>query len=412
MQGPGLRICLITRAMPPEDSLGATSNGVLLQLFAELGHDVVALEPERRNGDAATLRIGRAEVHALPGTPTNEIGAPFWTASAAAFHRMHRERPFDLLVGRGTAVWGVLSDGRLPNVPLILHEGTYPRWLHSLERRAPNLMPALAAPVALAQAWQNRIYRRCLQRAEVVVCNSPALSRALERVNWWHPPKTRFIPYGFDQTRFVAATEAAASEPAPRLVSMGRLTRSKGVMDMIDVLATLRDRSAVLDMVGPVQPDIRTAIETRAQRAGVAARVGIPGPVVHDDVPSRLAGASVFLFPSTHPEGLSKAVMEAMAAALPVVAYDIPGIRTLVEEGVSGFLVPPGDTGAMADRVDRLLKDPALRRAIGAAARDKLTREFSPTVIADRWRDLLGEVLARAARPSVEPRTASAETKG
>ena len=75
-------------------------------------------------------------------------------------------------------------------------------------------------------------------------------------------------------------------------------------------------------------------------------------------------------------EGIPNVLKEAMACGLPVVASDISGIPELVEEGRSGLLVPPGDTAALADALQRLYDDPALRRSMGRAGRERIVDEF------------------------------------
>jgi glycosyltransferase involved in cell wall biosynthesis len=114
-------------------------------------------------------------------------------------------------------------------------------------------------------------------------------------------------------------------------------------------------------------------------------------------VPSRLAGAAAFLFPSTHAEGLPKVVIEAMATGLPVVAYRMPVLDSLIEDGVTGFQVPARSVRAMIGRADQLLADPALAARIGAAARHRIETHFTPEAINARWRVLLAEVLAESA---------------
>ncbi|MBU1616093.1 glycosyltransferase, partial [bacterium] len=76
-------------------------------------------------------------------------------------------------------------------------------------------------------------------------------------------------------------------------------------------------------------------------------------------------------------EGLPRAIMEAMSASLPVVATDVGGVSELVQDGVTGILVPPGDGEAMASGIRRLLQDPDLRERMGASGLKKIRQEFS-----------------------------------
>jgi glycosyltransferase involved in cell wall biosynthesis len=113
-----------------------------------------------------------------------------------------------------------------------------------------------------------------------------------------------------------------------------------------------------------------------------------------DDIPRVLAGSDAFVLP-TPSEGLSIAIMEAMAAALPVVATAVGGNAELVEPGKTGLLVPVGDVAALADALRVLARDPVKRRAMGRAARSRVTLEFTADKMADRYVKLYEELLRK-----------------
>jgi glycosyltransferase involved in cell wall biosynthesis len=83
-------------------------------------------------------------------------------------------------------------------------------------------------------------------------------------------------------------------------------------------------------------------------------------------------------------EGMPNVILEAMACGKPAVTTNVGGCAELVVEGETGFLVPPGDEAALAERLLRLLRDPALRRRLGAAARERVQREFSIAAMVER----------------------------
>ncbi len=371
--------------------------GMLAKVFARLGHEVTVLTTALPDDGSGIFRDGDAEVHYLSGTLASRVDTAFWNASAERFDALHAERGFDLVLGRGNSTWGYFRQSRFAGqVPVICHEGTYPLWLHQLETRSESLAAALGPPVALLAALHRRRYRLCLQWAARVVCNSPALAGAFKRLYWWRPPRAEFIPYGFDTSTYVlphSRPDATKTDSPPRLVFVGRLTWDKGVIEMVDILSRLRRRDAVLDLIGPVNDRVRAALIKRAALRGVTDRLRLPGPVHNSELPERLLGASAFVFPSTHPEGLSKVVMEAMAAGLPVVAYNLPGLDTLVVDGVTGWLVPPRDLGQAVDRIDALLADPDAAAGIGRAGRRRIDAEFAVGLIDARWSELLSSVV-------------------
>jgi glycosyltransferase involved in cell wall biosynthesis len=365
-------------------------------VLAGLGHSVTVLTGALPDGSGAICSEADCTVHYIAGAPALKSGEAFWRLSAETCDRLHEtEGPFDVVMGRGTMVWGFLRQSRFADeVPVILHEGTYPRWLHQLETRARGWLAWMAYPMAPVFAMTNPKMHHCLRRASRVVCIAPALATAFRRIAWWNPPKTIALTYGFDVSRYHPQTPDP-TEP-PRLVALGRMTWDKGVLRMIDVLARLQSQTARLVSFGPASPKVLQAVLDHAARRGVTARYSAPGVVQYEDVPDRLAGAVAFLFPSTHAEGLGKVVQEAMAAGLPVVAFRLPVLDGLIDDGVTGFQVPIRSIRAMADRVDQLIADPDLRARMGAAARRKIETDFAPEAINAQWQALLAEVVAEA----------------
>jgi glycosyltransferase involved in cell wall biosynthesis len=129
---------------------------------------------------------------------------------------------------------------------------------------------------------------------------------------------------------------------------------------------------------------LRSGLEEGAAAAGVEA-LGERG-----DVPELMRGADVFVFPSLpEGEGMPGVLIEAGLSGLPVVATDVPGVGSVVEEGVTGSIVGIDDFDALCDRVSDLLADSGRRRTMGSAARSRCESEFSIEVCAKRWRELL-----------------------
>jgi glycosyltransferase involved in cell wall biosynthesis len=150
-------------------------------------------------------------------------------------------------------------------------------------------------------------------------------------------------------------------------------------------------------------------LRARAQALGIAARVDFLGE--RDDAAAIIANLDVLVQASRGPEGLGRTILEAMACGVPVVAVDAWGPRELVADGRTGCLVPPGDAAALADRLATLVRDPALRARLGAAARAAFVAENDPVALAGVVRDALYAV-ARRPRPAAEREKTIAEARG
>jgi glycosyltransferase involved in cell wall biosynthesis len=116
------------------------------------------------------------------------------------------------------------------------------------------------------------------------------------------------------------------------------------------------------------------ALESRIASSGCAERIQVLG--YRQDAPALTAACDVFVLPSTKREGLARSLIEAMAYGVAPVATDCGGNPELVVHGVSGLLVPVGDAAALAAAIGKLHDDPALRRRLGAAARERIGRDF------------------------------------
>jgi colanic acid/amylovoran biosynthesis glycosyltransferase len=179
-----------------------------------------------------------------------------------------------------------------------------------------------------------------------------------------------------------------------RVVCVASLFPKKGHSDLVDALALLAEHrpGLKLELIGD-GPE-RDRILARARQLGVGGRVSAPGACSADEVRAALTDARAFALPairlpSGRMEGIPVALMEAMAAGVPVVATRLSGIPELVQDGVTGLLVEPHDPASLAAALERLLADDALAAELARNARALVERSFSLTVEARRLGDLL-----------------------
>ena len=206
---------------------------------------------------------------------------------------------------------------------------------------------------------------------------------------------------GVDPALFAPRRHSGAGS---QLLFVGRLAGVKGLPILLDALAQLKQRRPDIHLnVAGDGPD-RARLEAQARRLGVAENVTFLGYRSQQQVRELLAGTDVFVMTS-FAEGVPVVLMEAMAAQVAVVATRIAGIPELVDDGVSGFLVPPGDSQSVVQRVDQLLADADLRNQFGTSGRRKVEQEFNIALEADRLRHVLTSALAGQGtpiRPNVE----------
>jgi glycosyltransferase involved in cell wall biosynthesis len=179
--------------------------------------------------------------------------------------------------------------------------------------------------------------------------------------------------------------------PEARLIAaVGRLWPQKRIKDLIwaaDLLKVIRDDVHLL-VIG--EGPLRSQLERFRSQVRIEDKVHFLGH--RPDVLSLLPHCEMLWLASGF-EGLPNVVMEAMAAGIPPVVSDIPGNRDLVVDGESGYLVPNGDRAAFARAAQRMLENPELAQRLGAAARERMLREFSIAKMVRRYMDLYRRLL-------------------
>jgi glycosyltransferase involved in cell wall biosynthesis len=192
----------------------------------------------------------------------------------------------------------------------------------------------------------------------------------------------------------VAADLFRAPPPgAPRagVLFVGRLTRQKGVDTLLRAATSFRAPLTICGS-GPEEG----ALYTLAAELGLGERVRWLGTQPQSRLADLYREAAVVAVPS-HEEGLGLVAVEAGLCGTPVVGFRSGGLVDVVDDGATGFLVPPGDAGALAGALDRVTADPALGAALGAAARARAAR-FAPDQVAARYRAIYDGVIAAGAR--------------
>lgn len=208
------------------------------------------------------------------------------------------------------------------------------------------------------------------------------------------PGKIRVVHVGIEPERYGGGNarrveargggtpSAGGEEAPPRIATVASLKPYKGLPVLVEACRRLREHGVRFrcDVAGegPMRGELERLLESR----DVSDVVRLHGAVPQDRVPELLDRASVFVLPSVvqpdgQTEGIPVALMEAMAAGLPVVTSRLSGIPELVEDGVHGRLLEPGDPVALAGAIRELLEDPDLAGEMGEAGRARVRREFA-----------------------------------
>lgn len=295
-----------------------------------------------------------------------------------------RERP-DVVHGFTIkcAVYGSLA-ARLAGVPARVNAVAGMGYVFtSKSLKARLLRPLVRGLLRLALGGRNA--RLILQNPDDV-----ALFRQARLVD---PERIRLIPgSGVDCARFAPDP---TRRPGERLQAVlpARLLWDKGLAEYVEAARLLRDRAVPVDLLlaGEPDPGNPAAVPESAVREWVSE--GLVQWLGHvDDMPALFRSVDIVVLPS-YREGLPKGLIEAGASGCALVTTDVPGCREVVAHERDGLLVPARNAVALADAIERLAADPALRARLAAAAREKAVAEFDERIVIERTLEVYRELL-------------------
>jgi phosphatidylinositol alpha-mannosyltransferase len=328
------------------------------------GHEVLVVAPAlRRVRERGVAVAGRAIRVRYQGTV-----APIAPVSLAAVRRvLRRHRPNVVHAHEPLTPSTSMAAVMMAEVPVVATFHAHVERSRLFDLLAPAVRP---------------VWRRLAARVAV----SDAAARFItERLG----NGVRVIPNGVDVERFETAVPAEDLPPGRRILWVGRLDPQKGFPVAVRAFERLAEELPDLWFVVVGGGRDRSSLAGLPLR--LRERVVVLGSVDRDRLPWYHAAADAFVSPAVGQESFGIVLVEAMAAGLPVVATDIPGYREVVDDGVEGLLVPPGDDGALAAALRRVLGDHELAKALGEAGRAR-ARRYSWDVVGPQIEAVYAEV--------------------
>ncbi|HEX6668503.1 MAG TPA: glycosyltransferase [Gemmatimonadales bacterium] len=248
-----------------------------------------------------------------------------------------------------------------------------------------------------------RVYRGTFREARLLLPVCDFLGRRLVQLG---APPERVVVHrtGIDLRRWPLRERQPAPGGGLRLVSVGRLVEKKGIAQALRALRILADRGVSAEYRVFGDGPLRDRLAALAGELGIAARVTFEGRRGQQAVREGLDRADVLVAPSVtaadgDEEGIPNVLKEAMASGMPVVGTRHAGIPELVEDGVSGYLVPERDEAALADALARLAAAPERWPHMGRAGRARVERDYDIDPLNDRLAGMLETLIPPEARP-------------
>jgi D-inositol-3-phosphate glycosyltransferase len=402
----GRRIAVISMHTSPTASLGQNGNGGLnvyvrevCSAFSDRGIATDVFTRRQSPDDPAVESLAElSRVIYLPaGRSLDKYSLYSEVPSFAAGIRSFAESEqiqYDLLYSH---YW--LSG----EVACLLRPGMGVGWAHIAHTLGLVKNRTLASGARPEPALRIRVEGEIAQQADMLIASTADEGDDLTRLYGADPERVYVVAPGIDLSTFQPLDRGEARRkigygPGRLLLFVGRLERLKGVEIAIRALELLQDRAHEEVRLVVLGEDSREGDESEKERLktvatalGVRDRVDFPGSVAHHELPYFYAAADVCVMPS-YSESFGLVALEAQACGRPVVASGVSGLRSVVRDGVSGYLIDGDDPALYAERIGRVLANPELAQQMGLRGR-LLAQRFSWTRTADRLEGLFENVI-------------------
>lgn len=286
----------------------------------------------------------------------------------------------------------------LPDVLHAHHAGEY-AWI-ALNEPRPVVITIHGVYGAVATSLDSRflsnyrflgfIERLCLKKARNIISINPYVSEYISRSFFG---RTYEIENPVHEIFFSCDDQTDPNI----LLYVAVLSPVKGLHNLIEVLAKIKSKKqrVCLHVVGFFPPDLewyKKQVEDFIVEKGLCDNILFLGSKTEEEIVTELSKSNCLLLTSKQ-ETAPMVISEAMAAGKPVVAMDVGGIRYMIQHGMTGFVVPSGETQTMADRVVQILDNEQLRKSMGVAAREAARERFHPDIVARKTRAVYEKII-------------------
>ena len=379
-----MKLILLSKRMGAHGFGGVESQAESLSCAAvEQGHQVVVLTTAHPHG-VTEETIQGVSMRYLPETPAGVYSSAWWRHSADAVGRLLDQGFGDLMLSMNLAGYGVAGRTGIPHYAW--STGKTLSHLISEWHNWSGFAGLAAYPKhALACCYYAWIEARLWARLDGIIAEDDQLYENLIADG---RPALRFYA-GVDPRQFRpdpdlrAATRRKLGIPpgAQVLVMAATVNRQKGIGLGVEAFQGLASHRGDLHLLVLGDGPDRPRLEKNLQRSACGKRVIFAGSVPWRETPGYWAAADLLLYPTLRREGIPRAIIEAMAAGLPVIASDRGGIRSAVRHGETGVLLPVPEVGVLMEAIERVLADPDGRASMGRQARARALECFDVRAI-------------------------------
>lgn len=384
-----------------------TQNKQLCEGFVKSGHTVTVFSPK------LNLKIDNAE---LEGVKYIFVPCEFryllsssknsWiNKSYVYFEKFHNENKFDLVIGQSSGALGIIKNKAIHGVKIIsIAHGTIISELKSRYRNIESFKSLIMLIPDTAYALVNFFTRQrdFVHGSDKIVAVSNYVKNAL--IDETYAPAEKFVVIhnGVDISKFVnlskdePTNENVDSESKNdfRILFVGRILKEKGINEIVKLFSGGRFGNVYLDILG--DGPLLSKLSKKVKTLGLDKKIIFHGKKDFNEVLKYYMNkdTKMFLFPTRRFEGFPMVIVEAMICGLPIVAFDLGGVRDAVVNESTGYLVPDGDIEQFATKVQYLIDNNIQRKEFGLNAYKIANSEFTVDAMITKYKEIINKELS------------------
>ncbi len=372
-----------------------TQNQYLCEGLAKRGHEVIVFSPQK---ELETLELKENGVRYVfvpckfgkfRSLYASNKGS--WENQAHQyFIKEHQVGHFDLVIGQSSWALPIIRHKKELGIKVVsIMHGTkmseYETEISGINSPSELLKALVDVPHVLKAFFQTQ--REYVNHSDRLVAVSNYVKKAMVDETYVWESKITVINNGVDAEKIFSLKKEVPKNTSPvKIIYVGRIIKVKGLQKLVDALGKISNKNFILQIIG--EGEFKTELEKLVNLTSFKDKVKFLGLVGHNQVLEELIKADLFVLPTLRIEGFPMTIVEAMFAGLPTVVSDIGGNSDAVVDGVTGYLVKPGNINELSEKIADLLDHPEKRCQWGENARKKAQNEFTIEKMLDKYEEV------------------------
>lgn len=383
---------------------------LLIEGLIKSGHAVTIISTNHPN-DKMFERVEGAQIYYLNNTVFSSYWNNWGRESFRKFSELHAINPFNLIISQSFSAYYYAkrkSASHLPPLVSFIHGAGPNIALNQAKAAFTYKNTPITKILRIASSFFCHyffLHLPTLLGSDAIICASIHVSQLVAK---WYPVKhgkVFTVPNGIDVSSISQKNETYSNlrrhfgvkNDDILLMTSGSLTIEKGHHIAINALNLLLKETPSISIKLLIIGDgnYRDSLTKLVAKLGLTNRVFFTGFVPNELIWDYYDAADIYLIPTLRDEGLPFALLEAMATSLPIIASRIGGIPTVIEHGVEGLLIEPGDLNGIVSAISSLLKDKNLGHQIGSRARSKVFSDLNSEIMVDKSLRIINSILGK-----------------